>query len=53
MPTGGTGTNARGSVVLVDPAQVRTFVEQHTAARDDAARRAREAAAPTPNPRRR
>ena len=45
VPTGGTGTNARGSVVLVDPAQVRTFVEQHTAARDDAARRAREAAA--------
>ena len=51
VPTGGTGTNARGSVVLVDPAQVRTFVEQHTAAREDAARRAREAAdAPTPEP---
>jgi LCP family protein required for cell wall assembly len=51
VPTGGPGTNARGSVVLVDPAQVRTFVEQHTAARDEAARRAREAAAaPTPDP---
>ena len=51
VPTGGTETNARGSVVLVDPAQVRTFVEQHTAARDDAARRAREAAdAPAPPP---
>ena len=34
VPTGGTGTNARGSVVLVDPAQVRTFVEQRTAARE-------------------
>ena len=43
VPTGGTGTNARGSVVLVDPAQVRTFVEQRTAARDDAD-------APTPEP---
>ena len=51
VPTGGTGTNARGSVVLVDPAQVRTFVEQRTAAQEDAARRAREAAdAPTPEP---
>ena len=51
VPTGGTGSNARGSVVLVDPAQVRGFVEQRTADRDEAARRAREAAdAPPPEP---
>ena len=51
MPTGGTETNDRGSVVLVDPAQVRTFVEERSAAREEAARRTQEAAAaPAPEP---
>ena len=39
VPTGGTETNGRGSVVLVDPAQVRTFVEERSAAREEAALR--------------
>jgi LCP family protein required for cell wall assembly len=42
VPTRGTETNGRGSVVRVDPAEVRAFVEQRSAAREDAARRARE-----------
>jgi len=51
VPTGGTTTNARGSVVLVDPAQVQHFVEERSAAREEAARRVQEAAAaPTPEP---
>jgi LCP family protein required for cell wall assembly len=51
VPTQGTETNARGSVVRVDPRQVRTFVEQRSTARAEAARRAREAAdASTPEP---
>jgi hypothetical protein len=53
VPTAGTETNARGSVVRVDPAQVRAFVEQRSSEREDAARRAREAAdatAPAPPP---
>jgi hypothetical protein len=53
VPTGGTQANDRGSVVLVDPAQVRTFVEERSAAREEAARRAQEAAtesAPEPPP---
>ena len=51
VPTAGTTTNARGSVVLVDPAQVQAFVEERSAAREEAAERAREAeAAPTPEP---
>ena len=49
MPTSGTETNSRGSVVRVDPAQVRTFVEQRGAERAEAARATRAtAAAPTP-----
>jgi LCP family protein required for cell wall assembly len=51
VPTGGTTTNARGSVVLVDPAQVQAFVAERSAAREEAARRAQEAAdAPAPEP---
>lgn len=51
VPTGGTETNARGSVVKVDPERVRAFVAERGAARADAARRAHEvAAAPTPEP---
>jgi LCP family protein required for cell wall assembly len=51
VPTKGTETNARGSVVKVDPAEVRAFVEQRSAERVEAARRARAAAAaPTPEP---
>ncbi|HSU09298.1 MAG TPA: LCP family protein [Pseudonocardia sp.] len=51
VPTGGTRANDRGSVVLVDPAQVRTFVEERSAAREEAARRTQEAAAaPVPEP---
>jgi hypothetical protein len=51
VPTRGTDTNARGSVVRVDPAQVRAFVERRSAEQEEAARRAREAAAaPTPPP---
>ena len=41
VPTRGTETNGRGSVVRVDPVEVRTFVEQRSAAREEAARRAR------------
>jgi LCP family protein required for cell wall assembly len=48
VPTLGTETNARGSVVRVDPGQVRAFVEQRSAEREQAAQRAREAAAQTP-----
>jgi LCP family protein required for cell wall assembly len=51
VPTEGTQTNPRGSVVKIDPQQVRTFVEQRSAAREEAARQARQvAAAPTPEP---
>jgi LCP family protein required for cell wall assembly len=51
VPTQGTMTNARGSVVRIDPAQVRTFVEQRSAERAEAARTARQAAsAPAPEP---
>jgi len=48
VPTLGTETNSRGSVVRVDPGQVRAFVEQRSAEREQAAQRAREAAAQTP-----
>jgi LCP family protein required for cell wall assembly len=51
VPTDGTRANDRGSVVLVDPTQVQTFVEERSAAREEAARRAQEAAAePAPEP---
>jgi LCP family protein required for cell wall assembly len=51
VPTEGTETNARGSVVKVDPAQVRDFVDERSAARAEAARQAREATpAPTTTP---
>jgi hypothetical protein len=46
VPTAGTETNARGSVVRVDPAQVRMFVEERSTGL--AARAAREAAAAAP-----
>jgi hypothetical protein len=51
VPTDGMQDNDRGSVVLVDPAQVRTFVEERSSAREEAARRVQEAAAtPAPEP---
>ena len=50
VPTTGTATNARGSVVTVDPAQVRAFVAEHAAARADAARQAAAARTPEPPP---
>ena len=48
VPTEGTETNARGSVVRVDPAQVRAFVAQRGAERAEAARRAAAKVTPTP-----
>jgi LCP family protein required for cell wall assembly len=48
VPTQGTETNSRGSVVRVDPAQVRAFVEQRGAERAEAARKATEAPPPPP-----
>ena len=52
IPTGGTTTNDRGDVVVVDPAQVKSFVEEKTAPVDDT--RVEEAApapaAPTVDP---
>jgi LCP family protein required for cell wall assembly len=55
VPTGGTATNARGSVLQVDPERVRAFVAERAAARAEAARRERAArdeapAAPAPPP---
>jgi LCP family protein required for cell wall assembly len=53
VPTRGTETNGRGNVVRVDPGEVRAFVEQRSAAREEAARRARDgdrAARRTPAP---
>jgi LCP family protein required for cell wall assembly len=55
VPTGGTATNARGSVLRVDPERVRAFVAERAAARAEAARRERAArdeapAAPAPPP---
>jgi LCP family protein required for cell wall assembly len=51
VPTGGMQDNDRGSVVLVDPAEVRAFVEERSTAREEAARRVQEAAAaPSPEP---
>ncbi len=44
VPTRGTETNARGSVLRVDPDEVRAFVAQRSAEREQAARRTREAA---------
>ena len=49
VPTQGIETNARGSVVRVDPGQVRAFVERRSAEQEQAAQRAREAAE-TPAP---
>ena len=51
IPAQNTETNARGSVVRVDPAQVRAFVERRIAEQQQVAERAREAAAaPAPEP---
>ena len=51
IPAQNTETNARGSVVRVDPAQVRAFVERRSAEQQQVAERAREAAAaPAPEP---
>ena len=49
IPTRGQETNDRGDVVLVDPRDVREFVENRIVAREPAA----EAAPPAPPPRRR
>jgi hypothetical protein len=48
VPTLGTETNERGSVVRVDPAQVRAFVAQKVAEQEEAAHRA--TATPEPPP---
>ena len=54
VPTRGTETNNRGSVVKVDPAQVQAFVAQRSAEQAEEARKARAtteaAAAPAPEP---
>jgi LCP family protein required for cell wall assembly len=51
VPTRGTETNARGSVVRVEAGEVHAFVEQRSAAREEAARAAAAAPAPrTPGP---
>jgi LCP family protein required for cell wall assembly len=50
VPTLGTDSNERGSVVRVDPAQVRTFVAQRAAEQDEAAQRARDTSTPEPPP---
>ncbi|MDF3049261.1 MAG: cell envelope-related transcriptional attenuator [Pseudonocardia sp.] len=42
IPTGGVTTNQRGSVVQIDPHQVRTFVTGRTAAQEEAGKQARE-----------
>ena len=50
IPTKGMDSNSRGDVVLVDPREVSTFVEQRIAEQEAAAEAARNAPPPPPQP---